>query len=172
MPNTPKETAEHLFGKLQSDDQFEHVGRDSRSIALPTDLVTEKLQMLARDTIHPNAQAFLYYAVHMLQAIGDNGVLVRIKNAYDIELRGVVGELPENPSFDEINMVLFHFDNSIEIDLHGETPLLRIRAYTQDENTEEEVNGVIEQIPEQARIALIQGILSAVEEQFDQIFDA
>lgn len=126
-----KESAGDLFKKLQEDPRFEHVGIDSRHIKLPTTAVTGRFMNLVMETDDEAALEFLMYSVMMLHKIGDNGILVRIKHAYDIEIRGVVGDMPEHPSLGEMSVAFSHFDNSIEVDLFGDKPSLRVSAFPQ-----------------------------------------
>jgi len=81
-----KESADGLFKKLQGDPKFEHFGADSRHIRIPTSAITDRFNELVLETEDVGALEFLIYSMYMLREIGDNGILVRVKYAFDIEI--------------------------------------------------------------------------------------
>jgi hypothetical protein len=172
-----KESALGIFRTLQSDPVFEHAGRDSRSIVLPTQSFVHDLRDLARDTLDPFASAFLTFTSTMSESYFDEGVLVRIKNKYSLEIRGADSSLPDESNLEELYPVLIHSGNKIIIDLNKDSPFVRVKLFigsneSENDSIEDSVNNVIDRIPVHAEEALINGILGIINRQVDQIVNS
>lgn len=170
----PIESATEIYRHLKADDMFEHAGPESRHVLLPTDDFLRGITALLHDTIDNNAKGMLLYAHGMLQAVGEDGIMVRMKGPDDIEIRGA-SNLPNhegNPTPEELMKMVFQFENSIQINLRGHGPMLYISAFSQDENIEDTVNAGIQMIPEQAQTALVKGLLDIVSENLNNILNS
>lgn len=167
-----KESAEGIFRTLQSDSVFEHAGRDSRSVILPTKSVVRDLKALADDTIDPYGKQFVTFATAMITHFFDQGVVVRIKNKYNFEIRGADFTLPDESDLLELANSRFHFENKIQIDVGKDTPSVWVQLYTEradNDALENKINDVIDQIPDHAKEAVVNGILGIVTRRVNQI---
>jgi hypothetical protein len=168
-----KESAKGIFRTLQSDPVFEHFGKDSRSVNLSTASVAYDLNALANDTIDPYGKQFITFASWMITHFFDQGITVRIKNKYNIELRGADFSIPDESNLEVTATSRFRTENKIQIDVSKDNTSLWVQLYTERSNNdtlENRINTeIIDQIPEHAKEALIKGVLDIVARQVNQI---
>lgn len=169
-----KESALGIFRTLQSDPIFEHFGKDSRSVVLSTDSMTRDLTSLAGDTTDPYAKTFITFASYLSARCWDEGTLVRIKNKYNIEIRGADSTLPDESDLNKLYPSLVRMQNKIIIDLNEGAPSLQVKLFlgnnsAENDRDEDAVQEVIDQIPERAKEAMINGILGIITKQVNLI---
>ncbi len=93
-------------------------------------------------------------------------MVVRIKNKYNLELRGADFPLPDESNLVELANSRFHSENKIQIDVSKDTPSIWVQLFTERSNNDKLENRVntilIDQIPDDAKEAMINGILEIV----------
>jgi hypothetical protein len=166
---------ETIYERLRVDPEFEY-SRHTRGIVLPTEVITGQLFELAKETIDIDAQSFLLFAIEMLRHVGDKGIFIKVTkvgNRTDIELRGNSEGITADSSTEEFLKGAYRHENSIEITPYSKRPL-RARVWGQGDTNQlqEQVDTVVNQIPEMARDAVVKGILTIVNDQLDQVLDA
>lgn len=171
LPMLPlQERAQNMFQRLQTDELFEHFGKDSRHITLPTNIVIQEFTQLAQTTIDPNAQRLLGVAIGLFETIGGNGICVRIKDRYNVAIRGVTQELSDRPSLQELIAAVIS-RSGLEIDLFGSEPIIRIQVANPNEAVLRQVKEIVSNIPAHAKVALVKGILEIIDGQLNQVMD-
>lgn len=166
--------AESIFHLLSKDPQFQHGGKESRGIVLPTEYVLGELAKLTDSTIDPHARDFLFLAMGLLTNIGDNGIYVRIKGKSDIELRGYAPERPQNPTDAEFYRLARYNINCVRIWPNDNDPYIHIHSphFELDGVSISKISEFHEdQMSGDTKMAMIKGILEIVDEQINQVIE-
>ncbi|MDO8657790.1 MAG: hypothetical protein Q7K55_03555 [Candidatus Levybacteria bacterium] len=161
------ERAYHMLGKLQTSEDFEHFGQESRGIRIQTEsLVVGIAEMI---THFPEAREPLTLMAALIElASEDYGTYIRVKGGsryISVDVRGHTGHVREDMSFEELSGAIMRRSGvNIGTDFKGKSSIGAHSDYLQidDQEVGSVINKSLEMLPEQRRAALADAFLNVV----------
>lgn len=113
--------AQQVFRKLQSCEDFEHVGQNSRGIRIQTGSLVKGIAMLAV-TRPQYAQPLILIGALIELVSEDYGTYVRVKGGpswIGIDIRGLVGPMNEDTTLEQLSKIVMR-RSGVNIDVYSD----------------------------------------------------
>lgn len=160
--------AQNVMKSLQSSEDFEHIGRNSRGIRVQTESLLSGITNFAAQS--PDLTRPIILVAELLQTVSaDFGTYVRVKGGptwIDINVRGLAGSMDENSTPDEIRMFAMR-RSGVHIDVYEDgrsnvTTDTACLKTTDGRRAQDVINEEINKLSQEQKARLAAGLVDVV----------